>query len=305
MAKLKDISWKELNALSKKTAIFLESEPEKFIDEDVKPFQEEVMKKVEFLLYLLELEGDQVKKNAKNLFLIARINTEVEEMFKVYGVAVIASLLMRVQEALKINFTYYTKTLGPSKKLTEVKKQIQKEVNDRFGITEAGKVVDNGFISSILNSEEVKANLVQKLYTAIYSRAGFKGILNEAKAYLNGKKGVRGAIEYFYSRHTNNVFNEADRMATDNFRLKYDLRWFIYAGDLVANSRKFCIVKLGGVFSVEEAQNWLSENPHPLGIAPEIYNPIIHMGGVNCRHSPRFITEAMKIKYEKFQESQK
>lgn len=299
MAKKKRTTWKELKAIAERNAKKIEQQPEQFILQDVKPYQEEVFKTVESLLQNLENDNGVIRKNKKNLSIINKIDSELELLKMTAGVLVINSLLKRISSILKDNFNYYGTMLKKNDEFRSLKETIESEVNDRFVVKADGSLKDTGFIYALLNDQTVKNTLKQTLYTSIYSNSKIQDTINETKAYLNGHKGRRGAIESFYSKYSDDVFNHADRMSSRAFGQKYGLKWFIYAGTIVKNSRAFCRGKIGGIFNTEEAKNWINETPSPLGISKDSYSPTIHMGGINCRHSPFFITEEMKNEYER------
>lgn len=303
--KKKRTTWKELKSIAERNAKAIEVLPDEFILQDVKPYQNEIFNAVEGLLQQLETDDGIIRKNKKNLLVINKIDAEIENIRKIQGVAVLNALLNRISNVLKDNFNYYGQMLTKNEEFQKVKQSIEEEVNNRFGITKDGKLNKNGYLYALLNDQTVKNKLKQNIFTSIYSNSKLSDVINEGKAYLNGKKGRRGAIESFYSQYTSDVFNQTDRMSSLAFGKKYGLKWFIYAGTLVSNSRAFCRHKIGGVFNTEEAKDWINENPSPLGIPADSYSPIIHMGGINCRHSPFFITGEMKNEYEELLKSEK
>lgn len=306
MAKQKKrTTWKELKAIAERNALNIEKEPEEFINRDVKPYQEEVLKEVEALIQQLATDEGSIRKNKKNLAIINRIDSIIEQLKLTAGVLVINALIKRISKILNDNFSYYSTMLKSPEDIKEVKKTIEDEVNQRFGIKPDGSLEDVGFMYALFNDSTILNTLKQSLFTSVYSNSKVADTLAETKAYLAGHKGRRGAIEDFYSKYTGDVFTHADRMASREFARKYNLKWFIYAGTIVKNSRAFCRLKIGGVYNTEEAKEWIHENPSPLGISEESYSPTIHMGGTNCRHSPWFLTTEMKNEYVEALNSQK
>lgn len=292
-------TWKDLKSIAERNSLRLEKEPDDFLLKDVRPYQEKILSTVEDLIQTMESDQDgSIKKNKSNLAIINKINDELYYLGLTGGAAVVNALLKRINSILKDNFNFYGKMLGTGAELSDVKREIEDEVNDRFGIGNKGELIKNGFLFGILYDSSIVNNITQKLYTSIYANSKTSGVIKEVKAYLRGHKGVKGAVEDFYSKKTMDVFNHSDRMASRAFANKYDLKYFIYAGTLVPNSRKFCVLKAGGIYSVTEAEQWIFESPAPVGVSAQSYSPTIHMGGVNCRHSPVFITDAMKSEYE-------
>lgn len=299
MAKRRKVTtWKELKAIAERNAKRLEAVPDEFIEKDVRPYQEEMAIKVELLLQEMETDNGHIRKNAKNLSIINKIDNELNLLAMSAGVAVVNALLKRIGEVLRMNFSYYGSMVTQNDDFRSVRESIEKEVNSRFGIKNDGALKVGGFVYGLLNDQTVKNSLKETLYTSVYANGTVKGAIYEAKAFLNGKRGVKGAVESFYSKNTSEVFNHADRMASRAFGNKYGLKWFIYAGTIVKNSRAFCRAKIGGVYNTEQAQDWIYEHPSPLGVSVDMYSPTIHMGGINCRHSPMFITDQMKAQYE-------
>jgi len=93
--------------------------------------------------------------------------------------------------------------------------------------------------------------------------------------------------------YVGDFFTVIDRMASAQFGKEYNLTEFIYYGTIIKTSRPFCRKKIHGIYTIEQGMLWPFESPAPLGISVSTYNPVIDMGGENCRHVAFFLTRDM------------
>ena len=89
------------------------------------------------------------------------------------------------------------------------------------------------------------------------------------------------------------MFARHDRNVQKKYAERIGLRTFIYTGGLIQTSRDFCEDRNGKVFTIEEAEEWKDLNWDG---KPEIYNPLIDLGGYNCRHFPAWISAKEAIR---------
>lgn len=111
------------------------------------------------------------------------------------------------------------------------------------------------------------------------------------------KNGLLGKV---YSPVANDVFTQVDRTASKVISNGTDLKYFIYSGTIVKNSRGFCIERCNKAYSVDETTDWINASPGPIAVDAETYDAVIDCGGVNCRHTCMFISsELYKVLVDK------
>lgn len=210
--------------------------------------------------------------------------------------------------------------------LDQAIKTVHDTINFRLGITIAGELIFGGFLFNLYHDKTVITNIQQSVYKGMITGdklSDLKQIMkvdiigetqmlpdeniqvsgSEAKAKTPTtpksqtpqkeqvtKNGLLGRV---FSPAANDVFAQVDRTASTVISDTLKLKYFIYSGTIVKNSRAFCILKCNKIFDVEEAKGWIDENPGPLGVNKDTYDPLLDCGGANCRHTLFYITDEL------------
>lgn len=113
----------------------------------------------------------------------------------------------------------------------------------------------------------------------------------------------------------NNLYKHYDRSYNKYLALEFGMKYFMYQGGLIRDSRDFCACHNNKVWSVDEAQEWKTWTPskgkYPEGYkiqqkdinaVPSYlsylgYDPLVDAGGYNCRHIIGFISDELAVKY--------
>ena len=206
-------------------------------------------------------------------------------------------------------------------------------INFRLGLTAAGELIIGGYLFNLYHDQTVNTYITQAVYKGMISGTPIADLktnlksdvigetqmlpdenvevtAKEAKAKTPGepkaetpkkeqvtKNGLLGKV---YSPVANDVFTQVDRTASKVISNGTDLKYFIYSGTIVKNSRGFCIERCNKAYSVEETTDWINASPGPIAVDAETYDPVIDCGGVNCRHTCMFISrELYKVLVDK------
>lgn len=291
---------KYLKQQADKNALFLENQPETFLDETLDG-EMVLSKNLLLLVDKLETENGKIKNTKKNLLLITELDAIFTNFRNGAGLAIVTSLIKNLNTVVSNSFKYYSLFLGGDK-LASTKKDIVSLVNDRYGINPDGTMKKDQFVYSLLNDKSVQNETREIFYTSVIGTATIPEIRKTVDEFANGKKEkekiTRGAIYKFYSRFTGDVFSETDRMSSLIFANEFGLDTFLYYGIIENNSRPFCIKNINKLFTIKEAEKWPFQNPKPLGI-DATYNPVINMGGKNCKHLAMFLNKELVDEYKK------
>ncbi len=111
-----------------------------------------------------------------------------------------------------------------------------------------------------------------------------------------------------------NVYQHYDRLYNKYLALEFGMKFFVYRGGLVGDSRDFCVCHNDMVWSVDEVQEWKTWTPskgkYPIGyliqqkdinavptyLSYHGYDPLVDAGGYNCRHALGFISDDLAVK---------
>lgn len=284
-------TWDDIQKIAERNALFLDRQPDDFLETDVDLAEEELILLLWLLLDDFETENGKVKKSTKNFFLVNRVDEVFQAFATAGGLLLIGKLMNRFGKVLSNNFKYFSAMLD--RPIDPVKKRMTMMVNTRLGIEPDGTMVKDGYMSSLIGNTSIRNEAREMLFRGVLSGSKTSDLRNQLKNFITGEKDKPGAIYKFYSKFAYDTFGQIDRMSSVGFALEYDLKWFIYYGTIIKSSRAFCRKHINGIYNVEEAKNWIFQQPAPVGVSATTYDPVIDMGGVNCRHSPFFLTDEM------------
>jgi hypothetical protein len=196
----------------------------------------------------------------------------------------------------------FAKMVEKTKSLTEL----------RLGLVD-GKMVRGGNIANILESSTNMASIKQMMLRAITSNMNMSDFTKSLKVELLGEKGETGKLERQFNRYAYDVYQQYDASYNKSLADEFDLKYFVYQGGLVEDSRDFCREHNDHVYTTEEAQTeWPTWTPaksvnidtfkqkdiyaHPGYMDYEGYDPLVDRGGYNCRHILSYISKGLAIK---------
>lgn len=287
-------TWKQIQKIAERNALFLDQQPDDFLDTDVPKTEKELILLLLLLLDDFEQDNGRLKKSRKNFFLVNSVDKIFRELATGAGFALLAKLVSRFQNVVANNNDYFKTMLGSSDQFRETTKIITDMVNTRLGMTADGVLKSDGYLYSLLNDNTVRNETRELFFKNVLSGSRVNDVRIDLTDFVIGGKDKKGIIYKFYSKFAYDTFGQIDRMASLQFSEKYNLRWFIYFGTIIRTSRAFCRKHINGLYNTEEAKNWIFENPGPVGVSDITYNPVIDMGGINCLHTAVFVTDEIK-----------
>jgi hypothetical protein len=133
------------------------------------------------------------------------------------------------------------------------------------------------------------------------------------KEKITGSKDYKGGLEKEFDKYAVDLYQTYDQAYNKTIGNELGLKYFIYQGGLIGDSRDFCAAHNNKVWSVDEAGTWkdwtpaqgdypagyevkakdLNSVPSYLGYAG--YDPLINLGGYRCRHWLGWITEELAV----------
>jgi hypothetical protein len=172
-----------------------------------------------------------------------------------------------------------------------------------LGIAEDGAVVRGSLLWGIANTAPVRQEARTVLLSAIQSGQTLKQLTKTIREFAVGRPKEDGAVNKFFnsraSGYAYDLFNQVAEIKNEQYRDSLDLRFFIYVGDVIKDSRPFCVKKAGKVFATIEADTEWPDDPSLPGKKSGIpYTPRIDRGRWNCRHRIRYISREMAVQLD-------
>lgn len=172
-----------------------------------------------------------------------------------------------------------------------------------LGIDSKGNLIKGSIIADISSVSNVRVEIKQIALLGINSGQTLKEFTKAIRDYVKGVEKGGGAVNRFFksrqSGYAYDLFNKVAEIKNEEFRNQLDLQYFIYSGDIIQDSRAFCIKKAGKVFAVIEADTEWPADPDLIGKGSGIpYTPRIDRGRWNCRHRIRYISKELAVQID-------
>jgi len=108
-----------------------------------------------------------------------------------------------------------------------------------------------------------------------------------------------------------NLYQHYDAAYNMYLAFEFGMKFFIYQGGLIVDSRDFCVAHNNKVWSMDEAESWriwtpskgaypadyILKSPSKFEVSSYLnypgYQPLIDRGGYNCRHGLGWISDEM------------
>lgn len=276
---------------------------ENLINEAAFTLNESILK--DFLSKLSTTEGD-LTNDAAN---VNKVNL-IERIWQAYqdstGFRVVTAFVSDLQELVGLGSGYYTELI-PSQVAS---KDVESIIYKQLGIVWEGKewtATPKGYISSLIEDRTIVTELKQVAYQNIIAKNGYESLKTSLSDYLVGQGEEPGEFYKWHKQFAFDTYSEVDRTNAKLHADKLKLKYFLFNGGTVKDSRIFCIERHGKCFSTEEAEGWrdligktrmvqgktkmVAKPIGPIVDSAETYNPIVQLGGFQCRHSADFVSD--------------
>lgn len=260
--------------------------------------------------FINRLEGDKALANTKdNIAKLSQIDRLWDQFVKNEILPVISTMVKGYNEIATLNTIYYTSIIGD--KVSENAEIVRVKTLERFGVTEKGDKVTltkGGFLESFVTDtglrNEVKQMTLKAIISPTKSRQDFH---KEVRTLIKGNKDLQGGFSKHFDTFAYDSFAQFDRSLNTVLSKRVGLNNVIYAGGLIEDSRPFCVVRNGKVFTDEEVAKFgtiedtfggYDKKPHFNGKNRD-YDPFIDLGGHRCRHTLNYITDSFADRIRK------
>lgn len=192
--------------------------------------QQRVFDEISLLLKELELNGDSIKQSVANLRKIGSIKTKLEAIVNsdewLKDVGKYLKSFDKVSSLQNQYFGTIEKDFKPSPLLKEIRKQSLDATFD--------SLTENGINVTI--TTKVQDILRQN----ITSGSSYIQTMKQLREYLLTNESGVGAFERYTKQITTDALNQYSAQYTNAVTNDLGLKWFMYTGALVENSRIFC-----------------------------------------------------------------
>lgn len=241
------------------------------------------------ILPRLDTQDGQIQPSRANLVAVSFLDAIFETWKRNEAARATGEFVRRLLSTAQLVAGYYT-TEESAERLAADTTFLQ----SALGVDNSGNVQAGSIIGGILAAGQVLENIKRSIVSAITGGQPIRQFLSDMRAYITGTGQADGVVLRHWKGNALDLFNTATEIQNDQVRQGLGLGWFLYAGDVIKDSREFCIKKAGKVFAVVEADKEWPKDPDLIGkTSGRPYTPRIDRGRWNCRHRIRYISEEL------------
>ena len=271
----------------------------------------------------LDVKDGVILDTTHNYRVLADLDKVYKEFTTISSAVISAQVITTTTGLIDLGRNYFAVALDEAAKkgFDKVIYTTANKMNARIGVNQKG-TVSGGFIDSIVKDNSVNAQIKNYVSKAITGQIDTKDFIKGLRDLIKGvpkeviKDGVKeviqtGAIEKQYQRYAYDLYQQYDRAYNVSLAEEFGMKYFLYQGGLIDDSRDFCAAHNNKVWTKEEAADWdvwmpymgeypagyvvkqknLYEIPSYLGYPG--YQPLIDFGGYRCRHGIGFISDEL------------
>jgi hypothetical protein len=228
------------------------------------------------LISQLEQSDGKILLNKRNIALLAEIESELKNLFlQTNYPKLVSNFIHEFNEQAKLGNDYFKKAF-PGFELPKIASdilQLKKETTINLLLNDT--VLDVEFIQPLLLSVE----------QAVTAQATFSETLTNISNIITGTSEIDSKITKYAKQISFDSFAVSDRTYTKTISDSLNAEWFKYAGDIIRDSRDFCITRHEKFYHKKEVEAWgdLEEWQGKMaGTNPQTIFQTA--GGYNCKH---------------------
>jgi hypothetical protein len=267
---------------------------------------------IEDIIPRLDVKDGKLLETANNYRLI----TELNRVYDTFNFKVAETILPQVTKGINgivsLNKGYFALAMAElPKRFDEVIRATKVLTDLRVGLR-MDKMIRGGMMMNMIKGDPQE--LQHLLANAVVGQGDMRDFIKIIKENIVGTDAKPGSLDRQFKRFTYDTFMQYDRAYNKKLIDEFGFKYFVYEGNLIKDSRDFCVCHIDKVYSVEEAQEWSKWVPadceypeaHPMkskrpNEVPSYlgflgYDPIIDLGGYNCRHLAAFIPDDLAKK---------
>jgi hypothetical protein len=216
----------------------------------------------------------------------------VDKLFNDYGKGnnplILESLITGVSSIMDFNAKYYS-NFESKAKLLPIRARVQENVKGWLGIEE-NTTKPNGYLDTLVKSEQVKNTLKQSVMKMVYGQEGYDSTRKQLAKLIEGDRDGLGALQKYHRNFSYDLYSQIDRATAKTYADDLKFEFAIYEGGIIQTSREFCKDHNGNVYHRTEIEAF---NPK-VAKQPD-YNPFTDLGGYACRHHLNWIPTTLAL----------
>jgi hypothetical protein len=267
------------------------SDKEKLLSGNVNQLQKELFAKfMSDFVGKLETKQGIIIQSPKNLRLLYDIDKIFLQFNNQFQKSVLKDFGSDLLKLVDFNNDYYS-TQGINKKILNNVTDKTRWVAESIGIDSKGNIKTGSYLDSLSKNDAVKTEIKNYTLNSINSKTDLNTFISGMKDQIVGNKDIPGRLQKYYKQYAFDTFSQTERAISNFYADNLNLNFFIYTGGVISDTRPFCRSRNGNVYSRKEAEKWNKIKPWTGAKLP--LNFFSDMGGYNCRHQLRWISDEL------------
>ena len=236
----------------------------------------------------------------------------IRKVFKKFQQNDLATLLnsfrLDIKTVVALNEDYFAKT-GVVENMKKITATVSGRIDERMGVEATGEIIQGGYMDTLVQDQTAKRQIQQFFYRTAQNKNETR-LKVEMKELIKGAKEEGGIVSRFFKNYVYDTYQEADRLAQNDFAEEIGLPAAIYTGGVIEGSRPFCIERNRKVFLRSEIALFgtpadkfggysLKEAGKFAGKPKDGYDPFTQCGGIACRHHWSWIAKEYAVRLDK------
>ena len=222
------------------------------------------------------------------------------------GKAILQFIIESIIQSSVLNVEYYSPSAPSGINVAKISSSIESKIFKSIGLertTKGFKVISGGYLDSMVTSNDVLKTVKREMVNAVFGKKDFKELSKSLKTIVEGSPESEGVLRKHYKTFAYDTLQQANRVEAQELATTIGLTAFQYAGNVIDGTRCFCKEHVKKVYLKSEAESqWPDTIGQKCGVIwsdnlPE-YQPTKDLGGINCRHQARWITNAQAMRLD-------
>lgn len=262
---------------------------------------DELIKK---LIPELDIENGKILNTKRNMNIIHQLDKLYTEFAKVNQTNMVRDYAESFSKIDAFNVQYFGQVAldqTTQKRFDAVMNKTQLFMNSRIGIVD-GELIRGGYLESFISDQALLNEIRQLTMRAVTGGLEGKSFVEQLSEMITGNEQKGGGFEKYYRTYAYDSLQEYDRAYGNTLAQEFKMNYAQYQGGLIEDSRNFCREHDGNVYSREEIEKFDQWEDPETGEVPGYissfpgYDPFVHCGGFNCRHTLSWISDAMAFR---------
>ena len=267
---------------------------EQGLDKRVAELQRKLLEELKQIIEWLELDGKTIKNTPGNIRQLNRMDGLMDRFQRDYINTELRAFAEEIVGVGRMTVGYY-EALGQ----VVAADQILDMIRNVIGVDQSGNLLRGGYLDKLGRSDEVRGKLRDYVLQSVIQKRSLSAFQRGLKDLVVGNTETEGALQKYWRQYAYDVFNSIHEIANTTIADQLELKYFIYQGSIIENTRQFCRKRAGKVFSVEETKDWKNDPDLIDKKTKEQYNPLVDRGRYNCRHFLNYISDEVAAELKK------